>query len=292
MPTFFRKRPGSKNFKANVTQKGLSSFTLTNAAKKGELRVNYNTKRGFSLSIPGTGLSWRSKSYANYRQSAAQKRGYDLRTKEGKAKEKQNKAFSHFFGNLLSTLVASVAVFYFTKDKWAGWSVLIGLLAVLPFLGKSENSLKETNDEPKMDKGFKFIFITWGSLLFAWYYQTIWGGVVVFSALALLTAPVLTVVNWDENTEPKLKRISPFECYVIGLMLGLPLWYFFSLTFEELILSIFAIGSIMLMIAGGRFGLLWTLLNSAIFISVSIIYTDLSPQAFLANYADKILSVF
>jgi hypothetical protein len=61
LPLYFRKRPGSKSIKANLTQRGLSSFTFTTGSKKGLPRLNYNTSRGFSFSFPGTGIAWRQK---------------------------------------------------------------------------------------------------------------------------------------------------------------------------------------------------------------------------------------
>ena len=291
MPTFFRKRPGNKNFKANVTQNGLSSFTVTNAAKKGGLRLNYNTKRGFSFSIPGTGISWRSKNYAKHRQSIAQKRGYDLRTKEGKAKKEQDNVVSGLFGNLLVISVISGALFYFTKDKWASRSVFFGLLIIIPFISRPKGTPKKTNSAEESGKELSFVSVIWGSLLFAWYFKTIWGGVVVFSALVLSAAPVLRISELDENGELLEKKITPLNCYLVGLFVSLPLWYYLLWTFEELILSTFAIGSIILMIIGGRFGVLWTLFNSAILVGVSISYTDVSPLDVLAKYSAKIFNV-
>lgn len=94
MPLYFRKRPGSKNVKANVTQRGLRSLTFTTGSKKGQPRVNLNTARGWSFSIPGTGFVWRQKGYGNSEyKSVVEERGYDLRTKEGrvKAEEESNK---------------------------------------------------------------------------------------------------------------------------------------------------------------------------------------------------------
>ena len=64
MPLYFRKRPGSKNIKANVTQRGLRSLTFTTGSKKRQPRLNYNTSRGWSFSFPGTGIMWR-KGYGN-----------------------------------------------------------------------------------------------------------------------------------------------------------------------------------------------------------------------------------
>ena len=93
MPLYFRKRPGSKNIKANITQRGLRSFTFTSGSKKGQPRINFNTSRGWSLSIPGTGFVWRQKGYGNSQyKSVVEERGYDLRTTEGrlKAEEKSN----------------------------------------------------------------------------------------------------------------------------------------------------------------------------------------------------------
>ena len=94
MPFYLRKRPGNKNVKANITQGGLRSLTFTTGSKKGRPRVNLNTTRGWSFSIPGTGFVWRQKGYGSSEyKSVVEERGYDLRTKEGrvKAEEESNK---------------------------------------------------------------------------------------------------------------------------------------------------------------------------------------------------------
>jgi hypothetical protein len=49
----FRKRIGSKHFKINVGKKGVTSTSIKFA--KG---VTYNTKRGLTIGLPGTGLSY------------------------------------------------------------------------------------------------------------------------------------------------------------------------------------------------------------------------------------------
>ena len=93
MPFYFRKRPGSKNVKANVTQRGLRSLTFTSGSKKGQPRLNFNTSRGWSFSFLGTGIMWRQKGYGNSKyESVVEERGYDLRTKEGRAQHAENKA--------------------------------------------------------------------------------------------------------------------------------------------------------------------------------------------------------
>ena len=93
MPFYFRKRPGSKNIKANITQRGLRSLTFTSGSKKGQPRFNFNTSRGWSFSFPGTGIMWRQKGYGNSEyKSVVDERGYDLRTKEGRAQHEDNKA--------------------------------------------------------------------------------------------------------------------------------------------------------------------------------------------------------
>lgn len=77
----FRKKIGSKNVKANITQNGWTSTTYTTGGKHGELRVNYNSKRGLSMSIPGTGLSWYNSQYNKSRKprlTAEEQRSVDF----------------------------------------------------------------------------------------------------------------------------------------------------------------------------------------------------------------------
>lgn len=136
MPLYFRKRPGSKNIKANITQRGLRSFTFTSGSKKGQPRINFNTSRGWSLSIPGTGFVWRQKGYGNSQyKSVVEERGYDLRTKEGrlKAEEKSN-------SNIFIYLVIGIGltVGWFSGDRFYGF--LASYLTFFLFLPFGTNS--------------------------------------------------------------------------------------------------------------------------------------------------------
>ena len=131
MPIYFRKRPGSKNIKANITQRGLRSFTLTSGGKRGEPRVNWNSSRGFSFSIPGTGLVWRQKGYGNSEyNSVVEERGYDLRTKEGK----QIQADENFkkSSSLACVIVGAGAAWLFDSPHglWAGYVLFWILFAI------------------------------------------------------------------------------------------------------------------------------------------------------------------
>jgi hypothetical protein len=120
MPFYFRKRPGSKSIKANITQRGLRSFTLTTGSKKGKPRFNFNTTRGFSFSFPGSGVMWRQRGYGNSNhQSVIDGRGYDLRTKEGKeqyAKNKANKAIA------VASVVAAAGVAWLLDSPHGAWT--------------------------------------------------------------------------------------------------------------------------------------------------------------------------
>ena len=64
MPFYHRARIGPKKFKLNFWNLKPTSVTLTTGStKKNPHRINYNTKRGLSASIHGTGLAWRNKNY-------------------------------------------------------------------------------------------------------------------------------------------------------------------------------------------------------------------------------------
>jgi len=131
MPLYFRKRPGSKNFFANFTQRGLSSFTLTTGGKKGQLRLNLNSKRGFSASIPGTGIMWRQKGYGNADyKSVVEERGYDLRTREGKEQHAKEK-FNHN-ASLACVIVGAGAAWLFDSPHglWVGYLLFWILFAI------------------------------------------------------------------------------------------------------------------------------------------------------------------
>ena len=131
MPIYFRKRPGSKNIKANITQRGLRSFTLTSGGKRGEPRVNWNSSRGFSLSIPGTGLVWRQKGYGNADyKSVVEERGYDLRTKEGREQHAKEK-FNHN-ASLACVIVGAGAAWLFDSPHglWVGYLLFWILFAI------------------------------------------------------------------------------------------------------------------------------------------------------------------
>ena len=131
MPLYFRKRPGSKNIKANVTQRGLRSFTFTSGGKRGEPRFNWNTSRGFSASIPGTGFMFRQKGYgnANYK-SVVEERGYDLRTKEGK--EQHAKEKFKYQSSVACVVVGAGAAWFFDSlhGLWVGYLLFWVLFAI------------------------------------------------------------------------------------------------------------------------------------------------------------------
>lgn len=131
MPFYFRKRPGSKNFFANLTQRGLSSFTLTTGGKKGQLRLNRNSKRGFSASIPGTGLMWRQKGYGNADyKSVVEERGYDLRTKEGREQHAKER-FNHNASLACVIIgVGSAWLFESPNGLWVGYLLFWILFAI------------------------------------------------------------------------------------------------------------------------------------------------------------------
>lgn len=131
MPIYFRKRPGSKNIKANVTQRGLRSFTFTSGGKRGEPRFNWNTSRGFSASIPGTGLMFRQKGYGNADyKSVVEERGYDLRTKEGK--EQHAKEMFNYKSSVACVFVGAGAAWLFDSPHglWAGYVLFWILFAI------------------------------------------------------------------------------------------------------------------------------------------------------------------
>lgn len=129
MPFYFRKRPGSKNVKANVTQRGLRSLTFTSGSKKGQPRLNFNTSRGWSFSFPGTGVMWRQKGYGNSKyESVVEERGYDLRTKEGRSQHAENKANEAIS---VTCFAVGAAIAWLTDSPhgfWAGY-ILFWLLA-------------------------------------------------------------------------------------------------------------------------------------------------------------------
>ena len=64
MPAYYRKRiSNQKGFRLNLhgSKKGLgASYSLHTKKKKGQMAVTWNSKRGFTLSIHGTGLRWQS----------------------------------------------------------------------------------------------------------------------------------------------------------------------------------------------------------------------------------------
>ena len=129
MPFYFRKRPGSKNVKANVTQRGLRSLTFTSGFKKGQPRLNFNTSRGWSFSFPGTGVMWRQKGYGNSKyESVIEERGYDLRTKEGRAQHAEHKANEAIY---VTCFAIGAAIAWLTDSPhgfWIGYA-LFWLLA-------------------------------------------------------------------------------------------------------------------------------------------------------------------
>jgi len=139
MPLYFRKRPGSKSIKANLTQRGLSSFTFTTGSKKGQPRANYNTSRGFSFSFPGTGIMWRQKGYGTGKQkNIVEERGYDLRTKEGRAKHVKAQE-----NNLISSIsvIAGLSVAWLTSSPHGLWAGYILFWLLLAGQNKSFNTL-------------------------------------------------------------------------------------------------------------------------------------------------------
>ena len=64
MPAYYRKRiSNGKGLRLNLhgSKKGLgASYSLHSKKKKGQAAVTWNSKRGFTLSIHGTGLRWQS----------------------------------------------------------------------------------------------------------------------------------------------------------------------------------------------------------------------------------------
>ena len=64
MPAYYRKRiSNGKGFRLNLhgSKKGLgASYSLHTKKKKGQMAMTWNSKRGFTLSIHGTGLRWQS----------------------------------------------------------------------------------------------------------------------------------------------------------------------------------------------------------------------------------------
>ena len=120
MPFYFRKRPGSKNVKANITQRGLRSFTFTSGSKKGQPRLNFNTSRGWSFSFPGTGIMWRQKGYGNSKyKSVVDERGYDLRTKEGRAQHEENKANEAI---ITACVIVGALGWWLTESPHGAWA--------------------------------------------------------------------------------------------------------------------------------------------------------------------------
>lgn len=173
MPFYFRKRPGSKNVKANVTQRGLRSLTFTSGSKKGQPRLNFNTSRGWSFSFPGTGVMWRQKGYGNSKyESVVEERGYDLRTKEGRAQHAENKANEAIS---VTCFAVGAAIAWLTDSPhgfWAGY-ILFWLLA----------SIKNESLSTLVWAFFVHLFAAAGygiSLLFdaSSYEPAIWGAVI------------------------------------------------------------------------------------------------------------------
>jgi hypothetical protein len=120
LPFYFRKRPGSKNVKANITQRGLRSFTFTSGSKKGQPRLNFNTSRGWSFSFPGTGIMWRQKGYGNSKyKSVVDERGYDLRTKEGRAQHEENKAIEAI---ITACVIVGALGWWLTESPHGAWA--------------------------------------------------------------------------------------------------------------------------------------------------------------------------
>ena len=122
MPLYFRKRPGSKNIKANITQRGLRSLTFTSGSKKGQPRLNFNTSRGWSFSFPGTGLMWRQKGYGNSKsKSVVEERGYDLRTREGRARHADEQTTNFVAGLCTFVSIGMAWLFDSAYGLWAGY---------------------------------------------------------------------------------------------------------------------------------------------------------------------------
>ena len=120
MPFYLRKRPGSKNIKANITQRGLRSLTFTSGSKKGQPRLNFNTSRGWSFSFPGTGIMWRQKGYGNSKyKSVVDERGYDLRTKEGRAQHEENKANEAI---ITACVIVGALGWWLTESPHGAWA--------------------------------------------------------------------------------------------------------------------------------------------------------------------------
>ena len=132
MPLYFRKRPGSKSFKANITQRGLRSLTFTTGSKKGQPRINFNTSRGWSFSIPGTGLVWRQKGYGNSPyKSVVEERGYDLRTKEGQIKAEEERNSNTF---IYLVIGIGLAVGWLSGERLYGFvASYLAFFLLLPF---------------------------------------------------------------------------------------------------------------------------------------------------------------
>ena len=216
MPLYFRKRPGSKNVKANITQRGLRSLTFTTGSKKGRPRLNFNTSRGWSLSIPGTGFVWRQKGYGNSQyKSVVEERGYDLRTKEGrlKAEEESN-------SNIFIYLVVGIGltVGWFSGDRFYGF--LASYLTFFLFLPFGTNSGPGTYVWATLAHvfggfgyGVSWIFST------DWLEPTVIGVIVgtIFSSIILnglaLTAFVVFLLSglWAFIGEPSLYLTDFFE---------------------------------------------------------------------------------
>ena len=132
LPFYLRKRPGGKNVKANITQGGRRSRTFTTGSKKGKPRVNFNTKRGISFSIPGTGFVWRQKGYGKSEyKSVVEERGYDLRTKEGRLKAEEENNRNTF---IYLVIGIGLAVGWFSDERLYGFiASYLTFFIFLPF---------------------------------------------------------------------------------------------------------------------------------------------------------------
>lgn len=142
----FRKQIGPKGLKLNVGKRGVNSTTLKIA--KG---ITYNTKRGLTLGIPGTGLSynfgkkkaqkpqpaqWPSMSPAEIqalRERTLQKRQetFERSRERLNAKRAYNKGWKEFTGgyNKKAMIAIAVCLVLCVTPLWP-----IGLLASIPSL--------------------------------------------------------------------------------------------------------------------------------------------------------------
>ena len=209
MTLYFRKRPGSKNIKANITQRGLRSFTFTSGSKKGQPRINFNTSRGWSLSIPGTGLVWRQKGYGNSPyKSVVEERGYDLRTKEGQIKAEEERNSNTF---IYLVIGIGLAVGWLSGERLHGFvASYLAFFLLLPFGTNSGPGTYVWAILAHVFGGFGY----GASLLFAtdWLEPTVIGVIVgtIFSSIILnglaLTTFVVCLLSglWAFIGEPRL----------------------------------------------------------------------------------------